>query len=1203
MPLNLNNLKTFAIETRRKLMRLVSDKISFVLAKESAARRSSPESVQQLEMAISAHGRDHVIEETAYQWFNRFCSFRFMDANHYTAVGVVSPADGASRPEILAEAVSGNFDLALDERKKQRVLALLSGEIPSNDRFNDAYRILFIASCNAWSDIMPFMFERIDDYTELLMPDDLLSANSILADLREAITPEDCADVEIIGWLYQFYVSEKKDQIFAALKKNKKISKEEIPAATELFTPHWIVQYLAENSLGRLWMENQPDSPLRDKMQYFIPANPTGQTPRIESPEDIRICDPCCGSGHMLVYAFDLLYDIYEECGYDATSIPALILNKNLYGLEIDPRAAALASFALVMKARQKYRRFLSKANMVQPNICVLKDVRIPKEDQKQFIDAVGHDIFSSAFFKTLPQFQNAETFGSLIVPVLQDSSLIRKMIDTGDVAGNIFIHATHHNVMTLLEMADYLSPRYHVVITNPPYMGGKGMSPDLRDFAENNYPDSKSDLFAMFIERCLSLGMQNAFVAIVTMQSWMFLSSFEKLRFKLLEENTILTMAHMANMVMGIAFGTSATVWKNKYNPHYQGNYFFVKYEDIVDGKPATFPPDNERNRWATKRDITDQKSFLFHVPAEDFKKIPGSPIAYWASPNLKNLFTHNLLFDYTISDGQNVTSNNNRFVRMVWEVQSNRINTMKKWRLYAKGGSYRKWYGNLSDVVDWSPEAIAFYHKEPSARVLPEYLWYKKGITWSLISSKTSSFRLLPPEATFDKGGSSVFLRNDDDFHYILGLLNSKVFYEVVKFFNSTVNFQVKDIRSMPLIIQNRSIINSLSEKCVESEKNDWDSYETSWNFQINPLIEANNSNNHAGILSDAYGKLRAIWEKQCEIMRKNEVENNKIFIDNYGLQDELSPEVPWDEITLTCNPWYRYGKTPELESDGQHFSTTGEMKVGTVFGIQPTGIKVSTPNPIMKVTSFPFNQELENRLLQDTIKELISYAVGCMFGRYSLDQLGLAFAGGKWDSSKYVIFQADSDNVIPILDEDWFADDIVGRFQEFLKVAFGDENYHENLAFVEVALGKDIRSYFTKDFYADHVKMYQKRPIYWLFSSPTGAFSALIYLHRYRQDTVGTVLTYLRSHITKVNAHIQEQEEIISSAKASASMKSKAVRERLKMQHELQELEDYERDVLYPLSTERLEIELDDGVKVNYPKFGKALRPIKGLDAKED
>jgi len=1201
MPLNLNNLKTFAIETRRKLMRLVADKISFVLAAESSARRSSPESVQQLEKAISAHGRDHVIEETAYQWFNRFCALRFMDANHYTAVGVVSPADGASRPEILAEAVSGNFDLALDERKKQRVLALLAGEIPSNDRFNDAYRILFIASCNAWSDIMPFMFERIDDYTELLMPDDLLSANSILADLRAAITEDACADVEIIGWLYQFYVSEKKDEIFASLKKNKKISKEEIPAATELFTPHWIVQYLAENSLGRLWIENHPDSPLRDKMQYYIPAEPAGQTPCIDSPEDIRVCDPCCGSGHMLVYAFDLLYDIYEECGYDATSIPSLILKKNLYGLEIDPRAAALASFALVMKARQKYRRFLSASNMVQPNICVLQDIRISKEDQEQYIDAVGHDIFTAAFFDTLPQFRDAETFGSLIVPRLQDSSMIRKMIDTKNIADNIFIHATHIEVMKLLEMADYLSSRYHVVITNPPYMGGGGGNQDLKDYAEDNYPDSKSDLFAMFIERCLKLGMPNAFIAMVTMQSWMFLSSFEKLRLKLLGKDTILTMAHLGprafDAIGGEVVQTTAFVVGLKSVPDYRGVYSRLLSPSTQDGKEELFKSNKSK----------------YYICQREFFNVPGVPIAYWWKDKVFACFKSNKYIPGNPMKGIQ-TGKGEKYLRYWYEVSKDKsgfdlskhqdiISSKLKWFPLTSGGLSRKWYGNYELVVNLENDGADIRATGlKNFRLKDPQYYFLEGLTWTEVTTKPFTCRYLPKNILFGNGGPVVF-QLGNNLYYVTGLLNSVVAKELFSVLAPTMNYGPDQVRNIPYKDCDHTRIDELVKQNIDESKKDWDSYETSWNFQENPLIDAHRHNDKPIILSNLYGRVRASWEQQCETMRRLEVENNQIFIKIYGLQDELSPDIPWDEITLTCNPWCRYGKSPELDSDGQHFSTTGELKVGTIFGMQPTGIKVSGPNQEMKVTSFPFNQELEDRLQKDTVKELISYAVGCMFGRYSLDVPGLAFAGGEWESTNYMTFQPDADNVIPILDEDWFADDIVGRFQEFLKVAFGEENYHENLAFVEAALGKDIRCYFTKDFYADHVKMYQKRPIYWLFSSPTGAFSALVYLHRYRQDTVGTVLTYLRSHITKVNAHIQEQEEIIASAKASASMKSKAVRERLKMQHERQELEDYERDVLYPLSTERLEIDLDDGVKVNYPKFGKALRPVKGLDAKEE
>ena len=586
--MNLTSLKKFAMEARRKLMRHVTDKVAFVLAPESTARRSSPNGVAKLEDAIQRLGRDQVIETTAYLWFNRFCALRFMDANHYTAMGVVTPADGASRPEILTEAMAGNFDAYVSEMTQRRVQALLSGETLSHDRFNDAYRILFIAACNGWSAIMPFLFEKIDDYTELLMPDDLLSANSILVELREAIPVEACQDVELIGWLYQFYISEKKDQVFEGLKKNRKIAQEDIPAATELFTPHWIVQYMVENSLGRLWLENHPESPLADKFQFYIRADSTGTCPKIASPEEIRLCDPCCGSGHTLVYAFDVLFDIYTECGYNTTEIPAKILENNLYGLELDPRAATLAAFALVMKARQKHRRFLTDRNIIQPHICLLRKVSLSDKEMEDYILGVGRDFFTIPFFETMTQFTDAENQGSLIVPRLQDSRDVRAAIDAKNLAGNIFLQDTHQKVMRLLEMSDYLAPRYHVVVTNPPYMGTKGMNAELKEFADKNYPDSKSDLFAMFIERCLTLALPHAFTAMITMQSWMFLSSFEKLRRKLLEQKCIVSMAHLGprafDTIGGEVVSTTAFVLQNAPHPDYKGTYI-----RLVDGNDET--------------------------------------------------------------------------------------------------------------------------------------------------------------------------------------------------------------------------------------------------------------------------------------------------------------------------------------------------------------------------------------------------------------------------------------------------------------------------------------------------------------------------------------------------------------------------------------------------------------------------------------
>ncbi len=599
-----SKLKKFAQFARRTLREQISAKLVLVLSDGSAARRESAEAVKKLEDAIKKSGRDQVIERVAYTWFNRFCALRFMDVNRFTRIGVVSPAEGQFQPEILAEAKMGHIDdETVPAKARQKIAELLAGKTPSRDPQGEAYRLLIVATCNAWNQSMPFLFERIDDYTELLMPDDLLSGNSILAYTREAMTPDACADVEVIGWLYQFYISEKKDAVFEGLKKNQKINPDNIPAATQLFTPHWIVRYLVDNSLGRLWLLNRPNSHLAEQMEYYIPPEqPETDFLRIKGPEDIKVCDPACGSGHMLTYAFDLLYAIYEEEGFDAAEIPEKILTHNLYGIELDERAGELAAFALTMKARARQRRFFNK--QVKPNICVLEKVSFSREELDEYMTAVGRDLFTHGLRETLQQFREADNFGSLIVPKVANVADVMATLETKDLSGNLFLADTHLRVMSVLRMADYLSPRYAVVVANPPYMGGKGMNGPLSAWAKETYPNSKSDLFAMFIERGFDLTPKYGYSAMVTMQSWMFLSSYEALRERILRETSIECMVHMANMVMGIAFGTAATVLKKGGSPESRGAYCYVEYEDIgEDNKPVEFPPRNERNSKAVQR------------------------------------------------------------------------------------------------------------------------------------------------------------------------------------------------------------------------------------------------------------------------------------------------------------------------------------------------------------------------------------------------------------------------------------------------------------------------------------------------------------------------------------------------------------------------------------------------------------------------
>lgn len=1173
-------LKKFAQFARRSLIEQVTSKLELVLAKDSAARRENMVAIGNLEVAIDLFGKEQTIDRVAYTWFNRFCALRFMDANRYTSMGVVSPAEGQFQPEILADAKMGHIDEEMvDARVRQQIFGLLDGKSPSRDPQGEAYRLLVVGACNYWHRSMPFLFERIDDYTELLMPDDLLSGNSILAYTREAMTPAACADVEVIGWLYQFYISEKKDEVFAGLKKNKKITPEHIPAATQLFTPHWIVRYLVENSLGRLWMLNRPGSRLVDRMDYYIqPVAAETDFLRIGKPEEIKICDPACGSGHMLVYAFDLLYAIYEEEGYEPAEIPTKILTHNLYGVEVDNRAGAMAAFALTMQARARQRRFFRQP--VQPHICVLANVRFAESELKNYMDFVGLDLFTGQLLATLRQFEEADNFGSLIRPEVTDVAGMLEILAGKNVVGELFLSETHRKVLRVLEQADYLSPKYHVVVANPPYMGGKGMNGRLGAWAKDNYPQSKSDLFAMFIERGLDLVPKFGYSAMVTMQSWMFLSSYESLRSRLMAQTSIESMAHMANMVMGIAFGTSATVWKTAGKDIAKGAYCHVEYEDIGEGdKPKVFPPKNDRNKGAAT------SGWFYRASADDFRKIPGSPIAYWVSEKVRKSFDTDSFFESYSTPRQGLgTTNNDVFVRFWPEINfnhiefgcSNKHEALKsgaRWFPYSKGGGYRKWYGNDMDVVNWENDGAAIRNalvgKNPNIPRSESY-YFKEGITWGLITSASFSARYSKKGGIFDVGGSKAFPPVDAK-EYFLGLLNSHLSGLFLKNLNPTLNFQVGDLKRIPVVNVDGLKVNLqlLVGKIVDSTKRDWDSYEISWDFTDLPLFELD----YRQITLEAtFQKLRFHWQDMTLEMQRLEEENNRIFIEAYGLQDELTPEVPLNEITLTCNPHYRYSndKTPA---------------------------------------------ELEALLLADTIRELISYAVGCMFGRYALEKPGLILANQGQTLTDYLhqiptpSFPADADNVIPILDGDWFSDDIVDRFRQFLRLTFGSEHYEANLQFIAQALGKngkprDLRDYFLKDFYPDHLKRYKKRPIYWLFSSPKGSFNALIYMHRYRPDTVSIILNdYLREFRTKLTAQKTQLEAVSISPNATPSEKTKALNEIEKIKKSISELEEYEREVLYPLATQQISIDLDDGVKVNYLKFGAALKKIPGLEAKEE
>ena len=1174
-----SKLKKFAQFARRSLLEQVSAKLKLVLAEHSAARRESTEAIKKLEEAIKGHGKEQVIERVAYIWFNRFCALRFMDVNRYTRIGVVSPSEGQFQPEILAEAKMGHIDEEMvHDKVRQQIFALLDGKAPSRDPQGEAYRLLVVAACNFWNKAMPFLFQRIDDYTELLMPDDLLSGNSILAYTREAMTPDACEDVEVIGWLYQFYISEKKDEVFDGLKKNKKITPENIPAATQLFTPHWIVRYLVENSLGRLWLLNRPGSKLIEQMDYYIkPEQAETDFLRIAKPEEIKICDPACGSGHMLTYAFDLLYAIYEEEGYEPAEIPEKILTNNLYGIEIDERAGELAAFALTMKARSKQRRFFNKG--VKPNICVLENVHFDGNELKDYMDFVGRDLFTAPLQTTLRQFEEADNFGSLIRPDVTDVNGMLRILESKNVSGQLFISMTHQKVLQALRQADYLSPKYHVVIANPPYMGGGGMNARLKSWAQSHFQSTKADLFAMFIDRNLDLAIRRGVVTMITMQSWMFLSSFEKFRAEVLSKKSIITMAHLGarafDSIGGEVVSTTAFVIENEYKPERNGCFL-----RLVAGK-------SEFEKELALRDAIKNRNgrMKYFASSQDLKKIPGSPIAYWASNNFRNLFQQKSTVN---GDDGNKTGDTGSLLRFSWETSRND----SKWVNYTKGGTFRRWFGNREHLIRFDEEALNYMQKNPTSRLLPERLRFKKGITWTKVTTTPASFRILEGIELFDTGAPAAFV-DESVLKLHLGFLNSCVSKAILGFISPTMNYTVGSVTSIPVARKAEEVGSLNVPSLLKLSRRDWDSFENSWDFTSQPLL---NPDYRQPTLKATYQKLRAHWREMTLEMQRLEEENNRIFIDAYGLQDELTPEVPLNEITLTCNPHYRYG---------------GDKS----------------------------EDELEALLLADTMRELVSYAVGCMFGRYALDKPGLILANqGETIEDYYktlltaknakdakedqenkfsdfsafrgsIAFPADEDNVIPMLDGDWFTDDIAERFRKFLRVAFGEEHYEENLRFVEQALGKngkarDIRDYFLKDFYSDHVKRYKKRPIYWLFSSPKGSFNALIYMHRYRPDTVSVVLNdYLRELRTKLTSHKNHLEAVSISASSSQGEKTKALKEIEKITKMIAEMEEYERDVLYPLATEQVEIDLDEGVKVNYPKLGAALKKIVGLDATDD
>ena len=1160
--MNTNQLKRFAKDARIKLLDQIGRKLDFVLTNFSQSFIDTyAEQIQSLKDKIQQTSREQVIEMVAYTWFNRLMALRFMDANGYTLPKVITPLPGMTNPEILQNALAGHIEAEL-HLDRQRLNNLLDGRTAAADAHTEAYKMLLVAVCNQWHKAMPFMFERISDYTELLLPDDLLSDYSIVADIRNGMSDEDCQQEEVIGWLYQFYISDKKDDVFEGLKKNIKISAENIPAATQLFTPRWIVRYMVENTLGKLWLSFKPASKLREHMPYFIEA-PEGNSPAplpegINGVTDITFLDPCQGSGHVLVYAFDLFTKIYEEEGYNTNEIPALILQLNLFGIDIDPRAAQLAAFALTMKARSYYSRFLRKP--VQPNVIALENIseETIQQSVKLPITINGKKIEKHSELN-LSLLMQADNLGSLI------------QIDPAEVNAIQIHEGSFWQVQQkkLKLQAEFLSHQYHCVVTNPPYMGGKGMNDSLKQILLAQYPQGKSDLFAAFILRCQNLIVPNGFTGMVTMESWMFLSSYEELRRLLIDNTTIHSLSHFGWHIMRIAFGTCSFILQKSYPAkNNNGVYSHLEIEDMDKEMeiPYVFPKkDNGRFN------IINQK---------DFENIPGIPIGYWLSNNFIRIFNAKIKFEDLGLPRQGLgTTDNNRFLKQWFEVNNSKIKldalskieakqSGKKWFPYIKGGGFRRWYGNYNEVVNWENDGAeikkALIGKNPNI-ARSESLYFRKGMSWGLISSFGFSCRKIDYNCIFDVGGSMAF----PDIKYsnfLIGLLNSKLTIEILKIFSPTLNFQVGDLKQIPIIFidDKEVIVSQIVNINLNISKSDWDFHETSWDFQQNELIKQQTES-----IKTAFENYKKEWSDKFYELHRNEEELNRQFIEIYGLQDELTPDVPLEEITI-------------LQEEGKIID--GQLEIQTA--------------PVML--------------------QLISYAVGCMFGRYSLDKPGLILAnqgdtledyfrkvyGQNLPPSGEMKGAVDSDNIIPVLDGEWFTDDIVGRFSDFLKAAFGEEHFDDNLKYIKDNIpAKDIRRYFVKDFYNDHIKRYKKRPIYWMFSSSKGHFKALIYMHRYQPDLCSRLLNeYLQPFISKLEAAKNTQTMFSLREDITGREKTLASKEIERLEDMLKDCRKYET-TLFALATQKITIDLDDGVKVNYQKFKEVLLPIKGLEKEEE
>ena len=1092
---------------------------------------------------INANGYPQTIERVTYIWFNRIVALRFMEVNNYlpSHIRVFSDASGAFKPEILNDVLHLEME-GLDEAQ--------IAEYIENNNTEELYRYLLLTQCAELKAALPDIFvfgARDRDYTELLFPNNSLSGDSFIAKmLSETDEEDDWQDaVQIIGWLYQYYNDERKNEVINIYKGT--VKKEDIPAATQLFTTDWVVRYMVDNSLGRYWIERHPESKLAEKLEFFVtPKN--GEIKHIDEfvkPEDVKFLDPCMGSGHILVYAFDVLMEIYKESGYTERDAAAMIVQNNLFGLDIDDRASQLAYFAVMMKARSYDRRFLSRG--IKPNVLAINESNGMGAAVR---DGLTTDAEMNAISRYLVDtFRDAKELGSIITVEPKDYDGYMAYLDNCDGEGQLtmddadWLQNTRPMLKALARQAKVLSAKYPVVCTNPPYLNK--MEGRLKPFVTENYKDYSGDLFSVFTYRNLMFCKQDGYCGYMTPFVWMFIKTYEKLREFIIQSKSITTLVQMEYSAFEEATVPICSFVLKNGKATENGLYF--KLSDFKGGMDV--------QKQKVLEALADKNcGYFYEADQSNFSKIPGSPVAYWVSYAMIHAFNAGTALSSIASPKQGMaTADNNRFVRKWYEPDFRKValpfSADLKWYPYNNGGGFRRWFGFNTDIVNWENNGAAI-KAFPKAYVRNERDYFKSGITWNAITSSDISVRYFNSGYIFSNAGMGIF-SDEHNLMLILSFINSAVAKSILSAISPTLNYNAGDIANLPIIASKDHDVQLVTtcKDCIQRSKDDWDSYETSWDFKRNPLVIGNS-------LSAAY----AAWKQECEDrfqqLKQNEEELNRIFIDIYGLQDELTPEVADKDITV-----HRVFDNKDAVPE----SMNGSNYV---------------------------------RTMRDEIVSLISYAVGCMFGRYSLDVEGLAYAGGEWDASKYITFIPDEDNCIPVTDVEYFDDDIVGRFVEFVRTVYGEDTLEENLRFVADALGgkgttsrEIIRNYFLNDFIKDHIKTYQKRPIYWMFDSgKQNGFKALIYMHRYDENTIGRIRAdYLFKMQRAYENELKRTQDTIDSS-TNAREVAQAEKRKEKLTKQLKETRDYDQKIAH-LALARISIDLDDGVKANYEKIQTA------------